>query len=84
MNVELETVGRFQMNGLGYGHPVRRHGQWLGESVAGIERIALADLDPHDRSNLHVQQIVRATDGTRTGVGVLELLALGRHGPSGF
>ncbi len=84
VNVDLETVGRFQMKGLGYGHPARRHGQWLGESVSGSDRIRLADVDPHDRSNLHVQQIVRATDGTRTGVGVLELLALGRHGPSGF
>jgi hypothetical protein len=34
--------------------------------------------------NIHVQQVVRATDGTRTGMGVLEQVCLGPYAPSGF
>jgi hypothetical protein len=33
---------------------------------------------------VHVQQVMRASWGGRTGLGVLEQLVIGPHGPSGF
>ena len=34
--------------------------------------------------NLHVQQVVRARDGERTGIGVLEQIVIGPYAPAGF
>jgi hypothetical protein len=34
--------------------------------------------------NIHVQQVVRASDGSRTGVGVLEQASIGPYRPAGF
>jgi hypothetical protein len=31
-----------------------------------------------------VQQVVRATDGLRTGIGALEQICIGPYAPSGF
>lgn len=33
---------------------------------------------------IHIQQVMRARWGDRTGLGVLEQLAIGPHAPSGF
>jgi hypothetical protein len=38
-------------------------------------------LSPH---NIHVQQVVRATDGEKSGIGVLEQVCIGPYAPSGF
>lgn len=84
IDVELEPLVDFQMRGVGYLHPEFRHGCWLGEEVVGHESLVLADLDPLDAANLHVQSVVRATAGDRVGVGVLEQLVIGVHEPSGF
>jgi hypothetical protein len=85
ITVTLEPVLRFQMRGLGYGHPERRHGQWLGADVAAVERLVLDELDPSARDNLHVQHLVKATTGDgRTGIGVLEIAAIGPHTPTGL
>jgi hypothetical protein len=48
------------------------------------DRWTLADLDLAAFQHLHVQALCRATWDGRTGVGILEQLAIGRHGPSGF
>lgn len=82
--VELEPIGRFQMSGVGYGHPRFRHGSWVGDGVVETERLVVADVDPGAIGSFHVQQIVSATAGGRTGTGVLELLILGPHEPSGL
>ncbi len=84
IDVELEPLVDFQMRGVGYLHPEFTHGSWLGEEVVGHETLVLADLDPLDPTNLHVQSVVRATAGERVGVGVLEQLVIGAHEPSGF
>jgi hypothetical protein len=82
--IELEPVATFQMLGLGYLHPEWNHGTWHGELAVDDETWTVADLDPLDPRHIHVQQLVRATWGGRTGVGVLEQLAIGPHEPSGL
>jgi hypothetical protein len=84
LRVELEPLLTFQMLGIGYLHPEWGHGLWKGESATGAERWKLADLNPLDPRHIHVQQLCRARCAGREGVGVLEQLVLGRHGPSGF
>jgi hypothetical protein len=84
VTVELEPVLDFQMLGLGYLHPEWGHGMWKGEDAVGVESWKLADLDPLLPHHLHVQQLVRARVGDRTGTGILEQLVIGPHAPSGF
>ncbi len=79
----LEPVLRFQQRGIGYGHPRWPHGEWRGESVER-EDLVLADLSPTEKPNVHVQHLVRASDGQRTGVGILEQFILGPYAPAGF
>ena len=82
--IALEPILKFQMKGLGYGHPVWGQGMWKGELAIGGESFDPHQLDPLAPENLHVQQVVRATDGTRTGVGVLEQVVFGPYAPAGF
>ncbi len=87
VEIHLEPLVRFQMKGLGYFHPTRAHGLWQGElSVTGDRwRVEGEDsTDPARPENFHVQTLVRATMGDRTGTGILEQLVLGPHRPSGF
>jgi hypothetical protein len=82
--IALEPLLTFQMCGLGYLHPEWSHGTWKGpEAVAG-EVYELADCNPLDPRFVHVQQLVRARWGARTGIGVLEQLVIGAHAPSGL
>lgn len=82
--IEMQPVLRFQMKGAGYHHPAWKHGKWKGEEAAGSERWTLAELNPLAPENLHIQQVVHCTDGTRRGVGVLEQMCFGPHEPSGL
>jgi hypothetical protein len=82
--VELSPIMRFQMSGVGYGHPRFRHGSWVGDNVVERERTDLSAIDPAQIGNFHVQHLVDAKIGDRRGVGVLELLLLGPHAPSGL
>jgi hypothetical protein len=82
--VHMEPILKFQMKGLGYGHPEWGQGMWKGEEVIGGESFDTRQLDMLARENIHVQQVVRATDGARTGVGVLEQICIGPYAPSGF
>jgi hypothetical protein len=82
--ITLDPVLRFQMKGLGYGHPRWRQGAWQGELATGGESFDPAELDLLAPENIHVQQVVRASDGERTGIGVLEQIAIGPYGPAGF
>lgn len=84
LGIELEPLATFQMLGLGYLHPEWGHGLWKGESASGAERWKVADLNPLDPRHLHVQQLCRARCAGREGIGVLEQLVIGRHGPSGL
>ncbi len=82
--IELTPVLRFQMKGLGYGHPTWRQGSYLGELEIGSETYEPNELDLLSPENLHVQQIVMANDGTQTGIGVLEQIVIGPYAPAGF
>jgi hypothetical protein len=84
LGIELEPLLTFQMLGIGYLHPEWGHGLWKGEAAVGGERWKLAELNPLDPRHIHVQQLCRARCGPHEGVGVLEQLVIGRHGPSGF
>ena len=72
------------MKGLGYGHPEWGQGRWKGELEIGGESFDLDALSPLVPENLHVQQVVRASDGRRAGVGVLEQIVIGPYEPAGF
>ncbi len=82
--IVLEPGLRFQMKGLGYGHPTWRQGVYHGELAIGGESWDPADLDLLRPENLHVQQVVKATDGARSGIGVLEQIVVGPYAPAGF
>ncbi|WP_116437476.1 MULTISPECIES: hypothetical protein [unclassified Frankia] len=82
--VELEPLRTFRMKGAGYLHPTWSHGRWHGELAVGGEAHKTADLDVLAFDTVHVQQVVRATWGQRTGLGVLEQAVIGRYRPGGF
>jgi hypothetical protein len=83
-NILLDPLLTFRMRGIGYMHPTRGHGHWHDElSVVG-EDLSVDELDSVEPWSIHIQQVMRATWGTRTGLGVLEQLAVGPHEPSGL
>jgi hypothetical protein len=82
--ISFEPLLTFQMKGIGYMHPEWGHGVWKGDLVVAGESWKSDDLDPLAPFNLHIQQVVRARMGDKTGVGVVEQLCLGPHAPSGF
>ena len=83
--ITLEPLLRFQMKGLGYGHPTWGQGMWKGELATGGESFDPMTIDPLSRDNLHLQQVVRATDNEgRVGTGVLEQIVFGPYEPAGF
>jgi hypothetical protein len=82
--IALEPILKFQMKGLGYGHPEWGQGMWKGELAVGGESFDPRQIDPLSPHNLHTQQVVRASDGERRGVGVLEQICIGPYAPAGF
>lgn len=82
--VTLEPQLLFPLRGLGYISSDWSHGVWKDELAVGREHWTIADLDPLDVHNQHFQQLCRATWGDRSGLGVLEQLAIGEHAPSGL
>ena len=82
--IELDPILRFHMKGLGYGHPTWKHGTWHGELAIGGESFDPDHLDLLRPENIHVQQICRASDGAREGVGALEQIVVGPYAPAGF
>jgi hypothetical protein len=84
VHIELEKVLTFRMRGIGYFHPHWSHGSIHGQLETGRESIKLDDFDPLDFSSIHLQNLVTAKMGDRTGVGVLEQLHFGPHTPTGL
>ncbi len=82
--IALTPTLRFHMKGLGYGHPKWKQGSWHGELATGYERFDPQDLDLLQPENIHVQQVVRASDGEQSGIGVLEQVVIGPYAPGGF
>jgi hypothetical protein len=84
VHIELEKLFTFRMRGIGYLHPYWGHGSNHGQLETGRESIALSEFEPLDWSSIHVQNVVRARMGDRTGIGVLEQLHFGPHEPTGL
>ncbi len=82
--IEMEPLLRFHFKGLGYGHPEWGQGMWKGELAVGGESFDPLALDLLAPENIHVQQVVRVSDGEQTGIGALEQLAIGPYAPAGF
>jgi hypothetical protein len=82
--IELEPLLAFRMRGCGYMHPIYAHGRYHGELVVAGEVHDAAALDTVSLHDIHVQQVVRATWGARSGMGVLEQLVIGPHAPTGL
>ena len=82
--ITLQPTLKFQMKGLGYMHPEWGQGMWKGELATGGESFWPDQLDPLAPEHLHTQQVVRATDGRREGVGVFEQIVVGPYAPAGF
>jgi hypothetical protein len=82
--IDMEKVFTFRMRGIGYMHPHWAHGGNHGPLETGRESIRLDDFDPTDFSSIHIQNLVRVRMGDRTGIGVLEQVALGPHEPTGL
>ena len=83
--VSFEPIGRFQMRGLGYTHPVWGHGMHHGPLKVEREAIDLAALEPLAPENLHVQMPVRVIgSGGEEGIGVFEQLIIGPFAPLGL
>ncbi|MEQ3745811.1 MAG: hypothetical protein ABNH53_06185 [Henriciella sp.] len=87
--VSYEPIGTFMMNGIGYGHPSWGHGVFKGGYAIEREDFTPDNMPWQQPDNLHIQAIVKAThtgpDGQGSeGVGILEQLCIGPHGPSGW
>lgn len=82
--ITMEPQLRFQFKGLGYGHPTWGQGMWKGELEIGGESFDPAELDLLVPENIHVQQVVKVSDGERQGIGALEQIVVGPYGPAGF
>ena len=82
--ISLKPVLKFQMKGLGYNHPIWNHGNWQGELATGFESFDPEAIDLLALEHLHVQQVVIAHDGHKTGIGVMEQLVIGPYAPAGF
>lgn len=80
----IQPLLRFHMKGLGYFHPTWSQGVWHGELETGGESFDPASLDLTEAPNIHVQQVVRASDGTQTTIGVLEHVCFGPYPRYGF
>ncbi len=87
--VTYEPISTFQMKGIGYGHPTWGHGAFKGGYAIEREDFTPDNMAWQQPDNLHIQAIVKAThigpDGQGSeGIGILEQLCLGPHGPSGW
>ena len=83
--VELEVLYNFYMSGIGYFHPRWGHGMWVGTDESTYESFKTAEVDEHDLLFQHIQAVSRARIDKETGgVGILEMIILGPHQPSGF
>jgi len=82
--IDLEPLVTARMKGMGYSHPTWGHGHWKGELAMEGESWRLDEVDEMSPENLHVQSVVRATSGDRTGIGVLEQIVVGPYPRYGF
>ena len=83
-HVELTPILTFFMNGVGYFHPTRAHGNWIDELSVHGDEWRTDEVDRSQFHRFHIQELCTARFGDRVGTGVLEQLVIGAHHPSGF
>jgi hypothetical protein len=89
VDIVFEPLSKFQMRGIGYVGSSWPHGAYKGELAVAREDIVLADADPAQIPNLHIQAPCRvslreAGAADCDGIGILEQLVLGPYAPYGF
>ncbi len=84
VELAIDRIATFRMNGIGYDHPTWRHGTSHGELEVGRETRHVSEFDPTAVNNMHIQSLVTATAGGEHGVGILENYHLGPHAPTGL
>jgi hypothetical protein len=89
MKITFEPLVKFQMRGIGYGHPKWGHGRLHGPLEVEREAIVTADADPNSPENWHIQAISKVTlsqvgQPDQEGVGVFEQLVAGPYKPYGL
>ncbi|MGI9288095.1 MAG: hypothetical protein ACR2P1_22110 [Pseudomonadales bacterium] len=84
LEISLQPSLLYRMKGIGYQHPDWGHGQWKGELAIGGESWKCTDVDPLALENIHIQQVVTAKCGDKTGYGVLEQMHIGPYQTYGF
>ncbi len=83
--IHLDVIDTFFMPGIGYGHPTWGHGMYLGPDERTHDTYGVDQIDEAELGWQHVQHLVRATTGEGAiGYGLLEMLIIGAHAPSGF
>ena len=86
IEIHLEPRARFQMQGVGYGHPKWAHGLNHGELRVAREDLVLDKLDPLAPENLHVQNFVevllrQSGRADEFGIGSFEQAIVGPYQP---
>ena len=84
MHLDFEPLYEFQMRGIGYFNAEWGHGHWKGDLAVGAEAWDLPVERPCEPHNLHIQAVCRVTNGSESGIGILEQLIIGPHEPSGL
>ncbi len=87
--ITLTPHWHFSMSGIGYTHPEWGHGHFRGEYDIGYDEYVLDRVNPLDPMHLHIQafctvKLESSAGSSAEGLGVLEQLIIGPHGPSGF
>lgn len=88
-DISMQPIQCFYMLGVGYNHVEWGHAYWKGELETGREDWDFADINELDYPFLHTHQVVKAVMTSsqgeiKKGIGTLESIVIGRHGPSGF
>ena len=94
MNVKLQTQGFALTPGIGsrVHERVDKALDRYSEDIVSVD-VFLKDvngpkggdeLNLLSPDNIHVQQVMKASDGTRTGIGALEQIVIGPYAPAGF
>jgi hypothetical protein len=85
VRLTITTAAVLPGRDLGLHHPVWDSGTWHGELVVATERSTVGALDPTSVHDLQAFHVVRAeSEDGAVGTGVVELLAVGPHDPSGL
>ena len=85
IGIQLRSRLTFYMQGIGYGHPTWGHGMYIGPDERTHDSFVTADVDESDLGYQHVQILSDAVrDDGAAGMGILEMLLVGPHAPSGF